>query len=100
MAGVTLSTHILDTEIGEPASGVKVGLFKGKNLISLQETGADGRIANLFEADFQPGEYRLVFYVENGFFETVDLTIALVEERHYHLPLLISGYSCVTYRGS
>jgi 5-hydroxyisourate hydrolase len=97
---MTLSTHILDTELGEPASGVKVGLFRGKDLISLQETDDDGRIPNLFERKFEPGEYRLVFYVDGGFFEKVELTLALVEERHYHVPLLLSSYACATYRGS
>jgi 5-hydroxyisourate hydrolase len=97
---MTLSTHILDTEVGEPAAGVKVGLFRGRDLISLQETNDDGRIANLFEGHFQPGEYRLVFYVDGGFFEQVELTLALVEDRHYHVPLLVSSYACATYRGS
>ena len=97
---MTLSTHILDTEIGEPAAGVKVGLFRGKDLISLQETDDNGRIANLFEVDFQPGEYRLVFFVGGGFFEKVELTLAFVEDRHYHVPLLVSSYACATYRGS
>ena len=96
----TLSTHVLDTELGEPAGGVKVGLFRGKDAISIQETDQDGRIANLFEADFWPGEYRLVFYVDGGFFEKVELTLALVEDRHYHIPLLVSSYACATYRGS
>jgi 5-hydroxyisourate hydrolase len=100
MAELTLSTHILDTEAGEPAGGVKVGLFRGKDLISLQETDQDGRIANLFEADSRMGEYRLVFYVGFGFFEQVEFTLALVEERHYHVPLLISSYACTSYRGS
>ncbi|MDP9285506.1 MAG: hydroxyisourate hydrolase [Actinomycetota bacterium] len=100
MAELTLSTHILDTEAGEPAAGLQVGLFRGKDLISLQETDENGRIANLFETEFHPGSYRLVFYVDGGFFEKVELTIALVEERHYHIPLLTSSYSCVTYRGS
>jgi 5-hydroxyisourate hydrolase len=100
MEELTLSTHILDTEAGEPVGGVKVGLFRGKDLVSLQETDVDGRIANLFETDFQPDEYRLVFYVAHGFFQKVELTIELVEEDHYHVPLLISSYSCVTYRGS
>jgi 5-hydroxyisourate hydrolase len=100
MAGLTLSTHILDTEAGEPAAGVKVGLFQHKDLLSLQETDQDGRISNLFETKLAPGEYRLVFYVESGFFEKVELTVALVEERHYHVPLLISSYACVSYRGS
>jgi 5-hydroxyisourate hydrolase len=97
---MTLSTHVLDTEIGEPAGGVKVGLYRGKELISLQETDADGRIGNLFEADFVPGEYRLIFYLGGGFFERVELALALVEDRHYHVPLLISSYACATYRGS
>jgi 5-hydroxyisourate hydrolase len=97
---MTLSTHILDTELGEPAAGVKVGLYRGKDLVSLQETNEDGRIANLFESPFEPGEYRLVFYVEGGFFERVELVLALVEDRHYHVPLLVSSYACATYRGS
>ena len=100
MAELTLSTHILDTEVGEPVGGVKVGLYRGKDLVSLQETDEDGRISNLFEGDFRPGEYRLVFYVGGGFFERIDLTVALVEERHHHIPLLISSYACASYRGS
>lgn len=100
MAGVTLSTHVLDTEIGEPAGGVNVSLYRGEDLISYQVTDEDGRIPNLFETDFVPGEYRLVFHVGGGFFEKVELTIALIEERHYHVPLLISSYACASYRGS
>ena len=97
---LTLSTHILDTEVGEPASGVKVGLFRDKDLISLQETNDDGRIPSLAEDNLEPGEYRLVFYIETGFFEKVELTVALLEDRHYHVPLLVSSYACATYRGS
>lgn len=96
----TLSTHILDTEIGEPLAGVKVGLFDRKTLVSLQETDDDGRIANLFGTGSPPGEYRLVFFVAGAFFERVELTIALVEDRHYHVPLLVSSYACASYRGS
>jgi len=97
---MTLSTHILDTELGVPAAGVKVGLFHGKDLVTLQETNEYGRIADLFEGPFAPGEYRLVFYVGGPFFEQVELTLALVEDRHYHVPLLVSSYACASYRGS
>jgi 5-hydroxyisourate hydrolase len=97
---MTLSTHILDTEIGEPAAGVQVGLYRGQDLISLQQTDDDGRIANLFEAPFEPGEYRLTFHISGGFFERVELTLALIEDRHYHVPLLVSSFACATYRGS
>jgi 5-hydroxyisourate hydrolase len=97
---MTVSTHVLDTEAGEPVGGLKVGLYRGKEVISLQETDVDGRIANLLEVDHGPGEYRLEFYVDGGFFEKIALTIALVEDRHYHVPLLISSYACASYRGS
>jgi len=100
MAGLTLSTHVLDTELGEPVGGMKVGLFDGNDLISMQETNEDGRIPNLFETACRPGEYRLVFYVDGGFFEKIELTLALAEERHHHVPLLVSSYACASYRGS
>ena len=96
-----ISTHILDTEEGVPAAGVKVGLFRGKDLISLQETDEDGRIAELAEGELSPGEYRLAFYVGGPFFEKVELTIAVLDPTdHYHVPLLVSPFACVTYRGS
>ena len=95
-----ISTHVLDTELGEPAAGMKVGLFRGRELVSLQETDDNGRIAELAEP-LEPGEYRLVFYVERGFFEQVELTIAITDVHdHYHVPLLVSSYQCTTYRGS
>ena len=96
-----ISTHILNTELGEPGAGIKVGLFRGKELISLQETDQDGRIPDLSEGQsLGPGEYRLVFYAESGFFEKVEVTIVLHPGEHYHVPLLLSPYSCVIYRGS
>jgi hydroxyisourate hydrolase len=96
-----ISTHILDTELGEPGAGIKVGLYHGKELISLQETNEDGRIPDLSEGQsLGPGEYRLVFYAESGFFEKVEVTIVLHPGEHYHVPLLLSPYSCVIYRGS
>ncbi len=96
-----ISTHVLDTELGEPAAGMEVGLFRGDDLISLQETDDSGRIADLAGGPLDPGEYRLVFYVSGEFFERVDLTLAIVEpDAHYHVPLLVSPYQCTTYRGS
>jgi 5-hydroxyisourate hydrolase len=96
-----ISTHVLDTELGEPAAGMKVGLYRGTDLISLQETDERGRIADLAGGPLAPGEYRLVFYVAGGFFDKVDLTLTIAEpDRHYHVPLLVSPYQCTTYRGS
>jgi len=97
-----ISTHVLDTEHGEPGAGIKVGLFRGKDLISLQETDQDGRIRDLSEGSLPgPGEYRLVFYADSGFFGKVEVTIAVPDpDEHLHVPLLLSPYSCVIYRGS
>jgi 5-hydroxyisourate hydrolase len=95
-----ISTHVLDTELGEPAAGMKVGLYRGNDLVSLQETDEDGRIAELADP-LEPGEYRIVFYIERGFFEKVELTIAIADvHRHYHVPVLVSSYQCTIYRGS
>ncbi|HEY7691001.1 MAG TPA: hydroxyisourate hydrolase [Gaiellaceae bacterium] len=97
-----ISTHVLDTEAGEPAAGVKVGLFRGADLVSLQETDRDGRISDFSEGQsLGPGEYRLVFYVERGFFDRVEATIVLEPGRdRYHVPLLLAPYQCTIYRGS
>ncbi len=97
-----ISTHVLDTEQGEPGAGIKVGLYRGKELISLQETDQDGRIADLSEGSLPgPGEYRIVFFANSGFFEKVEVTIAVpVPDDHIHVPLLLAPYSCVIYRGS
>jgi 5-hydroxyisourate hydrolase len=95
-----ISTHVLDTETGRPATGVKVTLFRGGDLISEHQTDDDGRIAELAPDGLQPGVYRLVFHVD-GFFERVDLSLQITEvSRHYHVPLLIAPFSCVTYLGS
>jgi 5-hydroxyisourate hydrolase len=84
-------------ERGRPASGVRVELWRDE-LVTAGETGADGRIAEL-AADLEPGVYRVLFRPPSGFFRTVGIEVEL-EDGHYHLPLLVSSYSCVTYRGS
>jgi 5-hydroxyisourate hydrolase len=98
MAGVTVSTHVLDTERGRPATGVRVELFAADgSLAGAGETDADGRIAALAEG--APGAYRIVFHPPSPFFTRVELELAL-EEGHYHVPLLVSSYGCASYRGS
>jgi 5-hydroxyisourate hydrolase len=94
---MTLSTHVLDTERGRPAAGVRVELFRGDELVGSGETDDDGRIARL--ADAGPGTYRLVFHPASPFFRRVELELEL-DDRHHHVPLLVSSYACATYRGS
>jgi 5-hydroxyisourate hydrolase len=95
---VSLSTHVLDTGRGQPASGVLVELFQGPELVATGVTGTDGRIADLAD-ELDPGPYRLVFHPESDFFARVELEVALVDG-HFHVPLLVSPYACTSYRGS
>ena len=94
----SLSTHVLDTGRGEPASGVLVELFQGPELVATGVTGTDGRIADLAD-ELEAGSYRLVFHPDTDFFARVELEVALVDG-HFHVPLLVSPYACTSYRGS
>lgn len=94
---VSLSTHVLDVERGRPASGVRVEVWRD-DLVAAGETDGDGRIAQL-AGELEPGTYRLLFRPDSPFFKGVGVEVAL-EDGHYHVPLLVSSYSCTTYRGS
>ena len=94
---ISLSTHVLDVERGRPASGVRVELWQDE-LLTAGETDGDGRIAEL-AANLEPGTYRLLFRPESPFYKSVGVEMVL-EDGHYHVPLLVSSYSCTTYRGS
>jgi 5-hydroxyisourate hydrolase-like protein (transthyretin family) len=94
---VTVSTHVLDTERGKPAHGVRVELWQGEELVGSGETDGDGRIRELGRGD--PGLYRLVFHPPSPFFRRVELEVELADG-HHHIPLLLSSYACATYRGS
>ena len=94
---ISISTHVLDVERGRPAGGVRVELWQD-DLVTAGETDGDGRIAQL-AGDLEPGVYRLLFRPDSPFFKGVGIEVAL-EDGHYHVPLLVSSYSCTTYRGS
>ncbi len=93
---MTLSTHVLDTERGGPAAGVRVELYRGDALVGEGITDEDGRIREL--ADTEAGTYRIVFHPPSPFFRRVELEVVL-DEGHQHVPLLISSYACASYRG-
>ena len=90
---ISVSTHVLDTGAGRPASGVRVELVG----VAEATTDADGR-ARLAEG-LEPGAYRVVFHPPSPFFRRVELEVVL-EDGHYHVPLLVSPYGCASYRGS
>ena len=106
----TISTHVLDTERGVPAAGVRVALYRlgvgtdGPIRMSQALTDTDGRVADLLERPLQVGDYRIEFDIahEDGSFFTkiaIDLRIDDIG-RSYHVPLLLAPYSMTTYRGS
>ena len=109
MSGI--STHILDTEKGRPASGVPVTLEHKSGeqhagewqLVSDGTTDRNGRIAQLLlhGEPLQKGVYRLTFRTGGPFFPEVSIVFQVADaSAHYHVPLLLSSYGYTTYRGS
>jgi 5-hydroxyisourate hydrolase len=95
---MTISTHVLDTEQGRPAAGVRVELYAADGSLAGEGvTDDDGRIREL--AAGGAGTYHLVFHPPSPFFRRVELELEL-GDGHYHVPLLMSSYACATYRGS
>lgn len=111
-----ITTHVLDTAGGRPASGVPVFLelrsAEGDwQAVGKGETDADGRLRDLLPAG-QPlteATYRLTFDTAayfsthniEGFYPQVTVIFSVrAGEAHYHVPLLLSPYGYSTYRGS
>ena len=107
-APASLSTHVLDVERGRPAVGVRVALHRIEPdravVVAERETDGDGRVREL-AAGLAPGTYRLTFDVGAYFggrprlFASVSLDVVL-GDGHHHVPLLVSPFACVSYRGS
>lgn len=98
----TISTHVLDTEHGRPATGISVRLYgPDSQLAGEGTTDSDGRISSLLAGALQPGEYRIEFTLDAAFFRRAALTFRVDDvARSYHVPLLVAPYSIASYRGS
>lgn len=111
-----LSTHVLDTTVGKPASDLEIKLYKKVEdkyeLIKTTFTNSDGRCDEplLENENLKKGGYELVFDVETYFkkreIQTEFLKDVVIrfyienEAQNYHVPLLITPYSYSTYKGS
>jgi len=110
-----ISTHILDTSRGRPASGVPVRLEKQEaagnwHLLQAERTDQEGRCAQLLPtSELPPGVYRLVFDTSSyfdalkiaGLYPIVEVAFHVREgESHFHIPLLLAANGYSTYRGS
>jgi 5-hydroxyisourate hydrolase len=96
----TLSTHVLDTAAGLPAEGIGVRLeTRAGEPVDEGVTNADGRIGSL-GGELGAGDYVLRFATEGVFFPEVVVVFTISDERHHHVPVLLSPYGYSTYRGS
>lgn len=109
-----LTTHVLDTSIGKPGRDITIRLMNKVNndwqTIAQGITDADGRISDLLAPGkiLPPAVYKLVFetghyFAANkakGFYPEVEIQFTVVDDTHYHVPLLINPFGYSTYRGS
>jgi 5-hydroxyisourate hydrolase len=110
-----ISTHILDTSLGRPASHVRVSLSLMADdewtPIHTAETDSDGRCKYLLpeSAKLRRGIYCIHFETDRyykqrgteGLYPYVDLVFEVRnEDQHYHIPLLLTANGYTTYRGS
>jgi 5-hydroxyisourate hydrolase len=105
-----ITTHVLDTSIGQPARGVTVALTDAEgNVIGRGRTDQDGRCRDLLPTPLQSGRYRISFDVAayflardiHSFYPVVHIDFEVFDAaQHYHVPLLISPFGYSTYRGS
>lgn len=111
-----LSSHILDIAKGQPATNVKISLFKQNNignwvLIDEKITDKNGRINNFLKEEAgnaNLGVYKLTFYTASyfekigqvSFYPFVDVVFEIKDHSHYHVPITLSAYGYSTYRGN
>jgi 5-hydroxyisourate hydrolase len=105
-----VTTHVLDTSTGKPATGIAVW-FEAKDGLDWRpvaegRTDDDGRVRELGPEALEPGVYRLIFETgaylgPDAFFPEVALAFRILDgTAHHHVPLLLSPFAYSTYRGS
>jgi 5-hydroxyisourate hydrolase len=114
-----LSTHVLDTAHGTPASGMKIELWsldgEDRELVTTVKTNADGRTDQPLLADdeMKTGQYEIIFFVgdyfagrgttlpKTRFFDKVPVRFGIADVgASHHVPFLCSPWAYSTYRGS
>jgi 5-hydroxyisourate hydrolase len=108
-----VTTHILDTTIGKPVTGISIVLYAQESdwlEIAKGRTNEEGRITDLLpQGELLPqGTYKMKFLTKNYFDERsvetfypyVEIVFTITAATHYHIPLLLNPFGYTTYRGS
>lgn len=119
-----ITSHVLDTSTGKPATNVPVRLYQltanelatntteSWQLIAEGSTDDDGRLIDWLpaEQEISHGTYKLFFDIDayaaiNGsveatFYPYAEICFRVQDDNHHHIPLLLSAFGYSTYRGS
>lgn len=117
-----ITTHVLDTARGQPASGIRIDVYRlsdasggGREHIASVTTNTDGRTdrpvidsaniaAGYFEFVFHAGSYHMQVLGRDdqvAFLDVIPIRFGVTDpSQHYHVPLLLSPFGYATYRGS
>ncbi|MFT3974331.1 MAG: hydroxyisourate hydrolase [Amaricoccus sp.] len=119
MADGYVTTHVLDAGRGCPAAGMRIDLYRidgeARSLLRSVTTNADGRTDSpvIPKGEVGVGVFELVFHAGDyldaagapgespRFLDLIPIRFGVADvAAHYHVPLLLAGYSYSTYRGS
>jgi 5-hydroxyisourate hydrolase len=109
-----ITSHILDTTRGKPASNIIIVLYRGENdqwtEIARGKTNNDGRLVDLLNNDdvLQIGIYKMRFETKDyfdkdripTFYPYVEIVFDIQSTDHYLIHLLLNQFGYSTYRGS
>lgn len=112
--GSQLTSHVLDTSTGVPGRDLLIKLQQSINggwqTVSQGVTNVDGRVADLLAPgrELEHKNYKMIFdtgsyFKQNnmrGFYPEVEVQFTVLDNKHYHVPLLINPFGYSTYRGS
>jgi 5-hydroxyisourate hydrolase len=116
-----LTTHVLDTALGKPASGLAIELWhldEPPQLLKTLVTNSDGRVdgallegnsfgRGTYELRFRAGDYlrqqhpALNAAADPLFLDVIPIRFGIADaSQHFHVPLLLQPFGYATYRGS
>jgi 5-hydroxyisourate hydrolase len=95
-----ITTHVLDTARGQPASGVPVVLSVRADSGEWREITSTHTARGTYRVVFDTAAYFRAWNIE-GFYPEVEVMFEIRDPaQDYHVPLLLSPYGYSTYRGT